>query len=216
MYCVLVAGPPASGKSTLAEALSRELRLPVFSKDSVKELLFDAVGFRSRAEKVALGTAGMEILYYFAQRLMEAGKPFILENNFENASAPGLRALLERYGYTAVTVRLTGDLRVLYSRYLEREKGPGRHRGHVVNDRYPEEDGGGTAAAPLSFEQFRAGIAGRGMDSFSVGGPVIAVDTTDISAVCAAEIAGRVRALAERAETAQKGRKNDGEEETQL
>ena len=32
------------------------------------------------------------------------------------------------------------------------------------------------------------------MNSFSVGGPVIAVGTTDISAVRAAEIAGQMRA----------------------
>lgn len=57
MHCVLIAGPLASGKSTLAEALSRELRLPVFFEDGVKAMLFDAVGFRSRAEKVALGAA---------------------------------------------------------------------------------------------------------------------------------------------------------------
>ena len=53
------------------------------------------------------------------------------------------------------------------------------------------------------------------MNSFSVGGPVIAVGTTDISAVRAAEIAGQMRACRV-AETAQKGRKNDGEEKTQL
>ena len=54
MYCILVAGMPASGKSTFAAWLSREKHLPCMSKDQIKELLFDTVGFRSRQEKVAL------------------------------------------------------------------------------------------------------------------------------------------------------------------
>ena len=86
MYCILVTGIPAAGKSTMAEALSERLRLPVISKDAVKELLFDNVGFQSREEKVNLGIAGMEIMYYVAGQLMRAGQFFILENNFEYSS----------------------------------------------------------------------------------------------------------------------------------
>ena len=70
-------------------------------------MLFDDLGFHSRAEKVQLGTAAMHILYYAAAQLMKVGKPFILENNFEDASIPGIMALLETHHYTAVTVRLT-------------------------------------------------------------------------------------------------------------
>ncbi|MCI8394985.1 MAG: AAA family ATPase, partial [Acutalibacter sp.] len=63
---MLVAGLPASGKSTLAAALAKELGFPMFSKDSMKELLYDSVGFQCRAEKVALGVGAMDILYYCA------------------------------------------------------------------------------------------------------------------------------------------------------
>jgi len=54
MYCILITGMPASGKSTMAETISERLKLPVISKDKIKELLFDNVGFRSREEKVKL------------------------------------------------------------------------------------------------------------------------------------------------------------------
>jgi uridine kinase len=39
-----VAGPPASGKTTLARAISEELRLPLIAKDAIKERLYDALG----------------------------------------------------------------------------------------------------------------------------------------------------------------------------
>ncbi|MDE7223111.1 MAG: ATP-binding protein, partial [Acetatifactor sp.] len=114
MYCILVTGIPAAGKSTMAEAMSDRLNLPVISKDTIKELLFDNVGFQSREEKVNLGIASMEIMYYVAGQLMRAGQPFILENNFEYSSEHGIKILLEKYQYSVLTITLTGDYEVIY------------------------------------------------------------------------------------------------------
>lgn len=183
MYCILVTGIPASGKSTMAEFLAERLRLPVISKDKLKEILFDDVGFASRSEKVALGTAAMNIMYYTARQLMECGQPFILENNFENISREGICSLLQKYSYHAVTVVLIGDYKIIYQRFLERNESPDRHRGHVVNDCYPEKEGNSRLAPVLSYEDFCEGIRARGMDSFSAGGPRIVVNTTDFSLV---------------------------------
>ena len=48
MYCILVTGIPAAGKSTMAKYLAGHLSIPMISKDMIKELLFDNVGFKSR------------------------------------------------------------------------------------------------------------------------------------------------------------------------
>ncbi len=191
MYCILVTGIPAAGKSTMAAALADKLKLPVISKDSIKELLFDNVGFRSRQEKVNLGTAAMEIMYYVAGQLMRQGNPFILENNFENVSREGLNALLSKYGYTALTVTLTGDYKVIYQRFLERNASPDRHRGHVVNDCYPEKEGpdgnqgqeSSQTEIIMRYEDYLYGIEHRGFDTFEAGGEQIKVDVTDFAAV---------------------------------
>lgn len=82
MYCILVAGAPAAGKTVMAEYLSAALHIPVISKDKIKEILFDTIGFRSRVEKAALGIGAMESMYYFAGQMMKTGQPFLLENNF--------------------------------------------------------------------------------------------------------------------------------------
>lgn len=182
MACILVAGFPATGKSTLAAALSREMGVPMFSKDSMKELLYDSVGFKSRAEKVALGVEAMDILYYCAGQVLKLGQSVILENNFENASRPGLEALLAKYPCKVVTVALTGDPEVVYQRFLQRDQSPDRHRGHVVNTCYPEPPGERAAYVPMGFEQFMEGFTARGMDTFSMGERV-AVDVTDFSKV---------------------------------
>ncbi len=178
MFCILVTGIPAAGKSTMAKYLAKELKIPMISKDQIKEILFDDLGFCSREEKVKEGIAAMHIMYYMAEQMMKVNKPFILENNFEFISKEELMELLEKYNYQAVTVTLTGDYNVIYQRFLERNEGPERHRGHVVNDCYPEKESGHKAAV-LSYEDFVAGIQKRGMDQFVANGPQIVIDTTD-------------------------------------
>ena len=138
------------------------------------------MGFTGRTEKVRLGTAAMDILYYAARQLMKQKLPFNLENNFEEVSRPGLVALLEEYAYYPVTVLVTGEYSVLYESFVRRNGSQERHRGHVVNYCYPEPEPG-RVVEPMSYEEFVTGFSNRGMDSFSVEGPRIVVDTTDFS-----------------------------------
>ncbi len=194
MYCILVTGIPASGKSTISRYLAEKLQIPMISKDDIKEKLFDEVGFRSRAEKNKLGSASMEIMYYVAEQLMQVRGAFILENNFEHASKEGLLRILDKYGYTAITVRLTGDYKKIYERFAERDKSPERHRGHVVNDCYPEIEGVKKEnPTTLKYEGFLYGIEHRGFDSFVANGPCMVIDTTEFSKINMDEILGQVK-----------------------
>lgn len=54
IYCILVTGIPAAGKSTIADFLAEAFSIPGISKDKMKELLYDDVGFQSREEKILL------------------------------------------------------------------------------------------------------------------------------------------------------------------
>ena len=180
MYCILVTGIPAAGKSTTAGYLSDYFGIPVISKDRIKELMYDDIGFHSREEKVKLGIASMNIMYYMAAQLMKNNQPFILENNFEKISKEPLLEILEKYSYTAITVTLTGEYTQIYQRFSERNNSPGSHRGHVVNDSYPEKTPNRTVK-PLSYKDFVNGITDRGMDSFVANGPHIVIDTTDFN-----------------------------------
>ena len=192
MYCILVTGIPASGKSTMARFLAEAFGLPVISKDRIKECMYDTIGFRSREEKVKLGTASMQIMYDLAEELMRSARPFILENNFETVSKEGLLTILEKYEYKAITVTLTGDYKIIYQRFLERNRDPGRHPGHVVNDCYP---GSKEINSPvqISYESFVEGITQRGMDSFTANGPQVILDTTDFGRLDREDLVRRIQ-----------------------
>lgn len=87
-----------------------------------------------------------------------------------------------KYSCHAVTVTMTGDYPVIYQRFLQRNESPDRHRGHVVNDHYPEGDQA-APVKPIPYESFVAGIVNRGMDNFSANGPRFVLDTTNFGRV---------------------------------
>ena len=53
MLLILVSGPSAAGKSSLAETIARELRLPLIAKDTIKEALFDTLGVLDLLKRMA-------------------------------------------------------------------------------------------------------------------------------------------------------------------
>ncbi len=106
----------------------------------MKERLFDSIGLSSRGEKIRLNLAATSVLYYIAEQFMVCALPLILENNFENKTAGEIVALLKKFSYKAISVVLTGDYQRIFELFCARQHNPDRHRGHIVNDRYPEED----------------------------------------------------------------------------
>jgi len=188
---ILVAGLPASGKSGFASYAGTQLHLPVIAKDDLKEILFDDVGFRSRAEKVRLGTAAMDLMYFMADRFLAQGTSVILDNNFEASSVPGLKKLTARYPCRLITVRFDAEVEAVYRRFLKRDQDPARHRGHVVNTAYPEKEP--EPYVPLSLEAFESKFLRRGMMDFYAGGTLLTVDVTTFDRYSPEELLGRLK-----------------------
>lgn len=182
MVCILVSGIPASGKSCFSEYLSSYLDVPVISKDHIKEILFDVIGFSSRKEKVHLDDAATLSMLYCAECFMKHNKVFIMESNFDKKSKPQLVELINQYNYKSITVSLTGEYTAIYERLILRNQSSERHPGHIVNDYYPrkvvEKD-----YDAISFESFVNEIEKREMDAFGVGDTCLRIDTTRIKEV---------------------------------
>ena len=124
---VVVTGPPAAGKSTVATELARELRLPLLAKDGFKETLFDALGTGDREWSRRLGRATFPLLLHAVARVLEAGGGAVLEANFTPGRAEAELAALP--AHRRVQVWCTAPVDVLVERYARRAAG--RHPGHL-------------------------------------------------------------------------------------
>src|SRR5919106_6620805 len=95
---IIVTGRPAVGKSTLAKWLSIELKLPLVSKDSIREELFDRLGWKDRKWAQELGKASVDMMFYFAKAELEVGHSIIMDNSFHPpVSTPRFQALKDQY-----------------------------------------------------------------------------------------------------------------------
>jgi predicted kinase len=120
---------PAAGKSTLAEALSRSLGLPLLARDRIKEQLYETLGTGDLEWSNRLGEAAFALLFDLAAVMVEAGRSVILEANFfRGAAEPQFAALPP---HRVAQIHCFAPLELLVQRYTSRR----RHHGHHDNEK---------------------------------------------------------------------------------
>ena len=155
---VLVTGPPASGKTTLAVPLARLLDLPLVSKDVIKEALFDSLGDRGSSR--SLGAASFAVMLALLRHFPAA----VAEAPFAPVAGPALLAICPR----PIEVFCRCPDHEVMRRYLARAGS--RHPGHLDHQMAAE---------------IRARLEG-GAGPLGLSGPLLEVDTTqrvDVAAV---------------------------------
>jgi predicted kinase len=129
---ILVSGPPAAGKTTLARRLATEFALPLVNKDGIKGLLFDTLGTRDYEWAQGLGRASIALLYDFAERLLAAGVSVIAESNFHSkADSEKIARLGQTHDFRPLQIHCTASADVLEERNERRRHTVERHPVHV-------------------------------------------------------------------------------------
>jgi len=130
-FIILVAGIPASGKTTYSKHIASKLSVVLIGKDAIKSVLYEALQWdnSNRAVGQAHGKAASFVMYHIADEIMKTGGNLVVESNFPPYSADVFRGLAEKHGYSAITVLCDADSAVLFKRYYEREDTNERHDG---------------------------------------------------------------------------------------
>ena len=165
---ILVTGSPAAGKTTLATKISERLDIPVFARDRITEVLWDAP---APGEKVPnqFGPASVEIIFHIIEQFMKSHCSLIIESYWNyNLVNDRLVKLKEKYNYNTITFRLFGKPEILYQRFYAREKTSERHEGLK-------------GVPQMTLDQFIAKIERTGCDKIDIGGTTIDIDTSDFN-----------------------------------
>lgn len=177
MDLIIIAGMPATGKSTLAKKLSDAFGLAILEKDEIKDEMFDTIGFKDRKEKRALDVAANAILLRCTETLLSKGNSLIIVNNFDSDMSERVQDMIDKVGCNCVTVFLNGDPEVLYQRYVARDARNARHMGHTFIDRYPPLEGDEIGKS-MTREYFADRFEKHGMADFKLKGKRIDLDAT--------------------------------------
>jgi len=195
MNVIIVAGMPASGKTTFVNMLSKALGYPVLEKDAIKEELFDVIGFQNYEQKRLMDVAATAVLLRCTDSLLEGGQSLIVVNNFRSDVAPQVEALLEKHNCGCVFVFFGGTGDVFYERYVQRDLVPQRHLGHILQERYPPLPGD-PPTYTMTREEFARKFEQLGMNEFRIGrGVRIDVDATYPEKIDTEGIIGQIRQL---------------------
>jgi len=178
---IIVTGRPAAGKSAIAQWLAEELKVPWVSKDSVREVLFEQLGWQDRPWAQKLGIASLELMFYFAQAQFQSGGSLILDNAFDpTPSTLRFQALQQQYNLNIIQIICNSDKDTLFERFVARSQSGQRHPGH------------GDEAV---LDSLRRHLAQERSPQMELEGAVINVDTTDFSKIDYPMILKQVKAL---------------------
>jgi predicted kinase len=166
---IIVTGRPAAGKSTLASWLSKELRVPLVSKDPIRELLFERLGWKDRPWAQLLGRASVDMMFFFANIELATGHSIILDNSFNpGMSNSRFQTLKAEYQADSIQIICNSDRRTLFERFKLRAETGNRHPGHGDED-----------VLTVLYEN----LADDNPLTLDIGGEIIEVDTTNFETI---------------------------------
>lgn len=129
-YCIIVTGRPGSGKTTLAKTLGTSLRLPVISRDELKEGYVVSTGSLHDALPDDTNWKATDTFFRTTRLLLESGVSTVVEAAFQHKLWAMAIPDWMRFSHTRI-ILCAPDPDVCAKRHLERGlEDPRRERFH--------------------------------------------------------------------------------------
>jgi predicted kinase len=182
---ILVSGAPATGKTTIANLLFMRLRIPIISKDVIKESLFETMGHSDREWSKKLGFSSIVLMFELVEGQLAAGNSVIAETNFyPDMDGPRVEALRANADFTTIEVHCTADPDVVITRYRDRQDAGEQHPGHRLDD--------------AELRKLRQALLDNIYHPMGLDGELLTIDTTDLSQVDLDAVVESVRSVLDR------------------
>jgi len=134
---IIVCGLSGVGKTTLADELSKKLKIFCLHKDSVKETFYDSLKINGLEESKKLGYPSVKAIIDLAEENLARGTDVILESPFNYPEDTKIfLGWRERYAIQIFTIILELDSNQRKIRMIKRESE--RHASHYDNERHLE------------------------------------------------------------------------------
>lgn len=163
---IIVNGFSCTGKTVLADRLSKKLNLPLFSVDSLKEMIMDSLEGVLSVDALfhRYSQFSYNFIYSIAEKLIEVGYSTIIESSFHNNETNILRinSLHDTYGISVKQIFLYANKEVVWDRIQKRKKD--RHSGHTD--------------LTMTYENFLYKIESSKKSPLDIKGELLKVDTT--------------------------------------
>ncbi len=193
---ILLAGYPATGKTYMSNVIKAKVPHAMYiSQDEVKELLYDKIGFDNIIEKDELVEFARSIFYNIVDKSISKNDVVMLDYPFSYKQMDFLAKLKEKYDADFYTIRLVGDLDVLYDRRVERDLVDTRNKGHIMNS-YHGYETYTRETYPLSREEYKNNCT-KGKYSHFKFGHLLEVDVTNYDEIDYTHIVGEVKDFVE-------------------
>ncbi|MFC1617670.1 AAA family ATPase [Patescibacteria group bacterium] len=166
---IIINGLPGTGKTTLGKKIADEFHLPFLSKDDIKELLFETLGYSDREWSKKIGASSFALLYQTVGSILKANKSLIVETYFTpKFDEKKFLDLKNKYSFIPfqIVCRCKGE--ILFDRFKARALSDVRHPGHNDDNH---------------LDEWREKLLSEEMEALKIGGEVFDLDTSDYDSI---------------------------------